>query len=244
MPVCPACGQSNPAPAEFCMSCGSVLPAGPAHHEARKTVTVLFCDVEGSTQLADRLDSESVRQLMMRFFREMQVILERHGGTVEKYIGDAIMAVFGVPRLHEDDALRAVRAAWDMQVALERLKDEFESRWGTRFKTRIGVNTGEVVVGDAAAGQALVVGDAVNVAARLEQAAPAGDTLVGAETYALVRDHVDVVAVGPLSWRPSGPRSSTARPAVKASSSRSSAQRGLASPGSRVSSSRDFTATP
>jgi predicted ATPase/class 3 adenylate cyclase len=202
MPVCPACGQSNPGRAEFCMSCGSALPAeGPSRQETRKTVTVLFCDVEGSTQLGDRLDAESVRQVMIRFFGEMRVVLERHGGTVEKYIGDAVMAVFGVPRLHEDDALRAVRAAEEMQESLERLNDEFQGRWGIRFRTRIGVNTGEVVVGDAAAGQALVVGDAVNVAARLEQAAPAGAVLLGAETYALIRDHVEAEKLGPLELK-------------------------------------------
>src|SRR5918992_2096692 len=182
MPVCPACGQSNPAPAEFCMSCGSVLPAGPAHHEARKTVTVLFCDVEGSTQLADRLDSESVRQLMMRFFREMKVILERHGGTVEKYIGDAIMAVFGVPRLHEDDPLRAVRAAWDMRAAIDVLNAEVLRDHGVGLRVRIGVNTGEVVAGDPSGGQRLVTGDAVNVAARLEQAAQPGEILIRPST--------------------------------------------------------------
>src|SRR5215207_3584522 len=113
MAVCPACGQRNPDQAEFCMACGSALPPpapAPASQEARKTVTVLFCDVEGSTTLADRLDAESVRHLMTRFFTEMRVVLERHGGTVEKYIGDAVMAVFGIPTLHEDDALRAVRA--------------------------------------------------------------------------------------------------------------------------------------
>src|ERR671918_1921440 len=202
MPVCPACGRSNPPRAEFCMSCGAALPAdGPSRQEARKTVTVLFCDVEGSTQLGDRLDPESVRQMMMRFFRAMRAVLEAHGGTVEKYIGDAIMAVFGIPRLHEDDALRAVRAAEEMQAAMDPLNDEFDGQWGVRFRTRIGVNTGEVIVGDAAAGEALVVGDAVNVAARLEQVAPAGQALIGGETYALVRDHVAVEEIEPLELK-------------------------------------------
>ena len=184
------------------MSCGAALPAeGANRQEARKTVTVLFCDVEGSTQLGDRLDPESVRQMMMRFFRAMRAVLEAHGGTVEKYIGDAIMAVFGIPRLHEDDALRAVRAAEQMQAAMDPLNEEFDGQWGVRFRTRIGVNTGEVVVGDAAAGEALVVGDAVNVAARLEQVAPPGQALIGPATYGLVRDHVDVVEVDPLELK-------------------------------------------
>jgi class 3 adenylate cyclase/tetratricopeptide (TPR) repeat protein len=173
----------------------------PSLLEARKTVTVLFCDVEGSTRLGDALDPESVRQLMMRFFAEMRAVIERHGGTVEKFIGDAVMAVFGVPTLHEDDALRAVSAAAEMHTALARLNDEIEERWGLRLRIRIGVNTGEVVVGDAEAGEALVVGDSVNVAARLETAAPPDQTLIGAETYALVRDHVTVEDAGPLDLK-------------------------------------------
>ena len=184
------------------MSCGwGLSDVHTSLSEARKVVTVLFCDVEGSTSLGDRLDPESLRQVMMRFFREMRAVLERHGGTVEKYIGDAVMAVFGVPRLHEDDTLRAVRAAEEMQRALERLNGELEQRFGISLRTRTGVNTGEVVVGDAEAGQALVLGDSVNVAARLEQAAAPGEILIGAETYALVRDHVAVEPAGPLELK-------------------------------------------
>lgn len=170
-------------------------------YETRKTVTVLFCDIQGSTSLGDRLDPESLRQVMMRFYREMRAVLEGHGGTVQKYIGDAVMAVFGVPRLHEDDALRAVRAAEEMQSSLGRLNDELEDRFGVRLQARIGVNTGEVVVGDAAAGEALVLGDSVNVAARLEQAAPVGEVLIGAETYALVHDHVAAEPARPLELK-------------------------------------------
>jgi class 3 adenylate cyclase/tetratricopeptide (TPR) repeat protein len=201
MPDCPACGHSNPARAEFCMSCGSPLPSVEEALEARKTVTVVFCDVEGSTNLGDRLDPESVRQLMTRFFTEMRSVVEHHGGTVEKYIGDAVMAVFGVPRLHEDDALRAVRAAEEMQASLDRLNEELESRWGLRLRVRVGVNTGEVVVSDESAGYALVVGDAVNVAARLEQAAPVGEVLIGPQTLALVRENVEVEDMGALELK-------------------------------------------
>jgi class 3 adenylate cyclase/tetratricopeptide (TPR) repeat protein len=202
MRVCPNCGRSNPPDAQFCMSCGTGLSEFPTPpSEVRKTVTVVFCDVEGSTSLGDRLDPESLRQVMVRFFLEMQAVLERHGGTVQKYIGDAVMAVFGVPRLHEDDALRAVRAAAEMQRSLEELNGRLEERFGLRLRTRIGVNTGEVVVGDVAAGQSLVLGDAVNVAARLEQAAPVGGVLIGAATHTLVRDHVEVEPVGPLELK-------------------------------------------
>ncbi|MDQ4005818.1 MAG: AAA family ATPase, partial [Actinomycetota bacterium] len=202
MRVCPACGHDNPDGAEFCMSCGAGLSDARASlDQARKTVTVLFCDVEGSTSLGDRFDPESLRQVMMRFFLEMRAVLERHGGSVEKYIGDAVMAVFGVPRLHEDDALRAVRAAEEMRGSLDRLNGELEGRWGIRLRTRIGVNTGEVVVGNTAGGQAVVLGDSVNVAARLEQVAPVGEILIGAETHALVRDHVDAEPFGPLELK-------------------------------------------
>jgi class 3 adenylate cyclase/tetratricopeptide (TPR) repeat protein len=184
------------------MSCGSSLAVEePTLQDARKTVTILFCDVVGSTRLGDQLDPEAVRGVMSRFYAEMRAVVDRHGGTVEKYIGDALMAVFGIPKLHEDDALRAVRAAEDMQRAGTRLDQEFERRWGIRFQVRVGVNTGEVVVSDPVANQILVVGDAVNVAARLEQTAPAGETLIGAETYDLVRDHVHLEEVGPLELK-------------------------------------------
>ncbi len=183
------------------MSCASPLAVEEQGPGARKTVTVVFCDVEDSTPLGDRLDPESVRQVMTSFFREMRKALERHGGTVEKFIGDAVMAVFGVPLLHEDDAFRAVRAAQAMREALDGLNADLERRFDVRLQTRIGVNTGEVVVGDASAGQALVVGDAVNVAARLERAAGAGEILLGPATHALVRDHVVAEVTAPLELK-------------------------------------------
>src|SRR5205809_2691632 len=104
---------------------------------------------------------------MARYFQEMKAVVQRHGGTTEKFIGDAVMAVFGIPRLHEDDALRAVRAAADLQAALLHLNQELQSERGVTIATRTGVNTGEVVAGDPSSGQRLVTGDAVNVAARL-----------------------------------------------------------------------------
>ena len=128
-------------------------------------------------------------------------MLERHGGVVEKFIGDAVMAVFGLPTVHEDDALRAVRAAAEMKVALGRLNDELHERWGVRLTNRTGVNTGEVVAGDPTSGQRLVTGDTVNVAARLEQAAPELEVLIGEPTYRLVRDAVEVEEVEPLELK-------------------------------------------
>src|SRR6187200_2069989 len=143
----------------------------------RKTVTVLFCDVTGSTSLGERTDPEALRALLARYFERMKAIVGSHGGTVEKFIGDAVMAVFGVPAAHEDDALRACRAAVEMRDAFQELGIE----------GRIGVNTGEVVAGTE---ERLVTGDAVNVAARLEQAAEPGDVVIGAPTLALVQDAV------------------------------------------------------
>ena len=201
MPVCQQCGTDNPDVARFCLACGSPLAAAPPPQEFRKVVTIVFSDLKGSTAMGEKLDSESLREVMTRYFDAMRVELERHGGVIEKFIGDAIMAVFGLPRLHEDDALRAVRAAAAMQQAQAVLNDELERQWGVRLTVRTGVNTGQVVAGDPSAGQRLVVGDAVNVAARLEQAAGEQEVLLGELTYRLVRDYVDVEEVEPLELK-------------------------------------------
>ena len=168
----------------------------PASGEVRKTVTVLFSDVADSTPLGETLDPEATRAVMSRYFDAVQAVLERHGGTVEKFIGDAVMAVFGVPVLHEDDALRAVRAAAEINRELARLNDEFERSWGVTITNRTGVATGEVVAGDPGQGQAFVVGDAVNTAARLEQTAQSGEILVGEVTHRLVHDAVVAEPLG------------------------------------------------
>jgi class 3 adenylate cyclase/tetratricopeptide (TPR) repeat protein len=152
---------------------------------ARKTVSVLFCDLADSTVLGERLDPEPLRELMGRWYEEMRIAVERHGGIVEKFIGDAVMAVFGLPRAHEDDALRAVRAALEMQTAVERLNASLADRAVPELHIRIGINTGEVVTGDEAA--TLATGDAVNTAKRLEEAAGGGEILIGAVTERLVR---------------------------------------------------------
>jgi len=201
VPVCPQCATENPDIAKFCLACGSPLAETPPPQEFRKIVTIVFSDLKGSTAMGEKLDSESLREVMTRYFDAMSAELERHGGVVEKFIGDAIMAVFGIPKLHEDDALRAVRAAAAMQRAQAVLNDELERRWGVRLTVRTGVNTGEVVAGDPTAGQRLVIGDAVNVAARLEQAAGAQEVLLGDLTYKLVRDFVDVEEVEPLELK-------------------------------------------
>jgi class 3 adenylate cyclase/tetratricopeptide (TPR) repeat protein len=200
MLICPACGEENPPRFRLCGFCGTPLAVAPSV-EVRKTVTILFSDVAGSTAMGEKLDPESLREVMGRYFAVMSAAIERHGGTVEKFIGDAVMAVFGLPQAHEDDALRAVRAALDMRAGLDALNDDLERRYGVTMANRTGVNTGEVVTDEAAGNQRLATGDAVNVAARLEQAAPAMETLVGALTHALVRDAVEVEPVEPLELK-------------------------------------------
>jgi class 3 adenylate cyclase len=191
--ACGECGEANPERARFCLACGR--PLGTSQDEARKVVTVLFADVVGSTAAGERHDPETYQRVLNAHFDLLQAITERHGGTVEKFIGDAMMAVFGLPRLHEDDALRAVRAAAEMRAEIARLTDERRGRLNLSW--RFGVNTGEVLVGGSA-GRALATGDAVNLAARLEQAAAPGEILVGASTHALVRDAVDAEPVDGL----------------------------------------------
>jgi class 3 adenylate cyclase/tetratricopeptide (TPR) repeat protein len=169
--------------------------------ELRTTVTIVFRDLTGSTALAERLDPESLQAVMTRYFDRMRRVIERHGGTVEKFIGDAVMAVFGVPVVHEDDAVRAVRAAAEMEQALTALNREIQQRWGVTVQARTGVNTGEVMALVRAGADVVVSGDAVNVAARLEQVARPGEILVGAPTYRLVRDAVRAEPVTPLRLR-------------------------------------------
>jgi class 3 adenylate cyclase/tetratricopeptide (TPR) repeat protein len=158
--------------------------------ERRKLATLVFCDVAGSTALGHDTDPEAVRELMLSYFADAREVLEGHGGTVEKFIGDAVVAAFGVPVVHEDDALRACRAALEIQ-----------SRLAPRIALRIGVNTGEVVAGDPSERDTFVTGDAVNVAARLEQAAAPGEVLIGGSTYELVRDAVGAEPVEPLTLK-------------------------------------------
>jgi class 3 adenylate cyclase/tetratricopeptide (TPR) repeat protein len=198
---CPVCGEENPDRFRLCGYCGAQLSRPVSSEEVRKTVTVVFCDLKGSTSLGEKLDSEALREVLGAYFSAMSQVLERHGGTVEKYIGDAIMAVFGLPRLHEDDALRAVRAAFEMRTTLKELNVRLKATWGVSLENRTGVNTGEVVAGDVTTGQRLATGDTVNVAARLEQAAPGGEVLIGEATLRLVKDAVTVEPTEPLELK-------------------------------------------
>jgi class 3 adenylate cyclase/tetratricopeptide (TPR) repeat protein len=192
---CDRCGQANADGARFCSSCGAALPERVREGlEVRKTVTILFCDVVGSTSLGEVTDPETTRRVMARYAESMAEIIAQHGGTVERFRGDEVMAVFGVPVAHEDDALRAVRTATEMQRSLSQLNTELRATWGVELACRIGINTGEVVAGDHGSGEGFVTGDAVNLAKRLEQAAEPGTILIGTATYPLVKD---AVTVGP-----------------------------------------------
>jgi class 3 adenylate cyclase/tetratricopeptide (TPR) repeat protein len=194
MRVCAACGKQNPVAAAFCMACGAQLVATPNGPERRKLVTALFCDIVGSTAITAGADPEMTRSAMGRYFDEVAAIVQRHGGVVEKFIGDAVMAVFGVPEMHDDDAIRSVRAA---VVIRDRLAG-FGTEMGIELVSRIGVATGEVVAGDIQARDRLVTGDAVNLAARLQQAAQPAEVLISKLTHQLVADSVQAESIEPL----------------------------------------------
>ena len=198
--VCARCGASLPPGARFCPECGLSQTAGPQPQPARRTVSIVFSDLVESTALGEALDAESLREVLDQYFHAVKAVLERHGGVVEKFIGDAVMAVFGLTRMLEDDALRAVRAADEMRSRLVALNDELGTR-GVRLEARTGVNTGVVIVGDVSAGDRLATGDAVNVAARLEQAAPTGGILLGPTTTRLVRRDVELRPFGNLTLK-------------------------------------------
>ncbi|MEV7476708.1 MULTISPECIES: adenylate/guanylate cyclase domain-containing protein [Streptomyces] len=198
--TCPSCRQDLPPKARFCSSCGTpcAAPAAPGDDE-RKPVTVLFCDLVGSTALSGVLDPETLRTVTLRYFEAMSERIVAQGGTPEKFIGDAVMAVFGVPVVREDDARRALAAALGMREALDRLNEELHATLGIRLATRVGVNTGQVVAGgDATARQALVSGETVNIAARLEQNAAAGEILIGPDTLRAAGPTVSAEPTGPL----------------------------------------------
>jgi class 3 adenylate cyclase len=184
MVTCPACGQENPASSRFCGMCGTALaPTAAPSREERKVVTILFTDLVGSTARAEGLDPEDVRAALSSYYSQLRAELERHGGTVEKFIGDAVMAVFGAPVAHEDDAERAVRAALAIRDSI-----------GDELQIRTAVNTGEALVALGAKpgeGDAMVAGDVVNTAARLQSAAPVNGILVGEGTYRATRHVID-----------------------------------------------------
>ena len=198
--TCPSCSEGMPDEFRFCGYCGMALRASEGERASHRTITVLFCDLKGSTTLGESLDSESLREVIAQYFERVRGVIERNGGEIEKFIGDAVMAVFGFPRQREDDALRAVRCAAEMKQALADLNHDLARTRGITLTNRTGVNTGAIVAGDPTRGERLI-GDAVNVAARLEQAAPPNDILIGPETYRLVRGSVQVEAIPPLDLK-------------------------------------------
>ena len=199
--VCPECGEPDTAGGRWCGWCGASLRAAAERRETRRTITIVFADARAVALGRAPVDTETLRAAMWRYFEVMRSILERHGATVEKHIGDAVMAVFGLPRRSEDDALRAVKAAAEMQSTLARVNPVLSSEHGLVVEQRIGINTGAVVAGDADLRQRLVTGDAVNVAARLEQAASPGEVLLGERTLRLVRAGVEIEALEPLALK-------------------------------------------
>ncbi|MBA2642135.1 MAG: AAA family ATPase, partial [Actinobacteria bacterium] len=192
MRVCPSCGTENPERAKFCLECAAPLhDASPRSGEERKVVTILFCDLVGFTAASDEADPEDVRARIRPYHQRLRSEIEGYGGTVEKFIGDAVMAVFGAPAAHEDDPERAVRAGLRI---LDTIADLNEEDPGLELSVRIGIATGEVVVAldsRPEQGEGIVTGDVVNVAARLQSAAPVGAVVVGEATRAAARDVFD-----------------------------------------------------
>lgn len=194
MAICERCGTPNPDGFRFCGLCGAALFSAVEGRDTRKVVTALFCDVMGSTELASELDPEAVHRILRLYFENISATIARHGGTVQKFAGDAIFAVFGIPVLHEDDAMRAVRAAAEIRERLPALA----AKAGFELEFHIGVNTGLVHTDE---DRSLAIGDAVNVAARLQHAAGAGEILIGPDTMRLVAGSIRAQPLDPLTLK-------------------------------------------
>jgi class 3 adenylate cyclase/tetratricopeptide (TPR) repeat protein len=201
--ACAGCGAANGADARFCNQCGAALQAVQPAGAERKHVTVLFSDVSGFTAASERLDPEEMREIMARIFARAAGIVARHEGRIEKFIGDAVMAIFGVPVTHEDDALRAVRAAIELHSAVAELSPQFVPRIGSPIAMHSGIASGLVVTGDLTFdhGTAGPLGSTVNLAARLMSAAPAGEVWIAAETRKLVGIAVEVDDLGRMAFK-------------------------------------------
>jgi class 3 adenylate cyclase len=204
MLTCPSCGRENSADARFCNNCGTALTATVAARKERKFATALFADLVGSTALAEREDPEVVQSVIGRTFDRLAQEIGRYEGLLEKFMGDAVLAVFGVPRAHEDDAERAVRAALEMQAILSELNRGFAAEGKPTLAMRIGVEAGEVLVDlERASGprDRMLTGDAVNTAARLQSAAEPGHIVVGPTVYASTKDAIEYRALEPLQLK-------------------------------------------
>ncbi len=199
--TCPSCGAQAGERGRFCAECGTPLAVGQAGRESRKKVSMLFMDIVGSTTLAERMDPEALRQIMDTYFAACGAAIADHGGVVEKFIGDAILAVFGATVAREDDAVRAVRAAVTALGALRDLSAELMASYQVSLEARCGICTGDVVVTLLATGDFRVIGDAVNTASRLQNAAPPGGILLDAATAAMARSQVAIEPVAPLALK-------------------------------------------
>src|SRR6185312_16103364 len=196
---CTNCGATIPERYRRCGACGTLQAGTGAPAEVRRFATVVNSDLKGSTALGERLDPETLREVLTLYFDEMRLVFESHGGTIEKIIGDAIVAVFGLPFRHDDDALRAVEAAAESQRALATLNDELEQGWDVRLVNRTGVATGIVTFGRAEAGQHVLLGEPVDVSSVMEQNAPALEVLLAASTLDGVRGHIEFDTLGKVS---------------------------------------------
>src|SRR6185436_11615086 len=200
MPACPNCGEENPERARFCWSCGAAIAeAARTAAEERKIVSVLFVDLVGFTAASEKADPEDVRARLRPYHARVKQEIERFGGTVEKFVGDAVMAVFGAPVAHEDDAERAVSSALRILAAIDELNDEHP---GLELAVRGAVNTGEAMVtlsARPAEGEGMVAGDVVNTAARLQQHAPVGGIVVGEGTYRATQALFEYEALEPVA---------------------------------------------
>src|SRR5215204_4322194 len=187
---CPCCQMANPEGARFCLNCGNQLEAQVRVEGERKYVTVLFADVVDSTGLGERLDPEQVAEIMNGAFAFLNASVKKYDGTIARLLGDAILAFFGAPVAHEDDAERAVLAGLDIQAAAREYAEEVRRTYGVDFQVRVGINTGLAVlaaVGDEIRTEYTAMGDTTNVAARLQSAAEPGSVLISADTYHLVK---------------------------------------------------------
>jgi class 3 adenylate cyclase/tetratricopeptide (TPR) repeat protein len=204
--ACPNCGEQNPEPARFCSACGAAIDRAIEAREERKVVSVLFVDLVGFTSRSDRADPEDVRDLLKEYHRQVKDQIQRFGGTVEKFIGDAVMAVFGAPVAHTDDPERAVRAGLR---ALESVEELNRSRPDWQFGARAAVTTGEAVVAIGTGherGEPIALGDVVNTASRLQAAAPPGRLVVGEDTYRATRDAIRYDELEPVEAKGKGDR--------------------------------------
>ena len=216
MVTCAACGRENPPDARFCNSCAAPLAAPEPRREERKVVTVLFADLVGFTSRAERMDPEDVRAMLAPYWEHLRSELERFGGTVEKFIGDAVMALFGAPVAHEDDPERAVRAALAIR--------DWVRETGEDLQVRIAVNTGEALVllgARPAEGEGMAAGDVVNTAARLQTAAPVNGVLVGEATYRATRHVIEYGEAKPVVAKGRPSRSPCGRPSQRGRGRRS-----------------------